>query len=119
MTAWLFMKKNYPASCDSDKMNFLEKCDHESPLHSHLDLARALARYEEREIPGMNVLKSSNWAICQEFLGNLYADNLDYARSRAGLWGYGQCTGESVDRIVTLREILTSCKMQESNKTDN
>jgi hypothetical protein len=34
----------------------------------------------------ITITKSTTWAVCQEFLGNLSGKELHYAQSRGGLW---------------------------------
>ena len=52
----------------------------------------------------MNILKSSNFAITQEFLGKLSDEELEYSQSRGGNWGTRHTLTELIENIVTREE---------------
>lgn len=76
----------------------LKLADLDKKLNTWRDFAEILAKYEEQDEKEMTVSKSSVWAVCQEFLGNLHGEDLEYAQTRGGMWSY--------IRPVTVREIL-------------
>lgn len=81
---------------DQKLLKILREADEQSKLKTWKDFANILAnQYEEND---MSVYKSSTWAVCQEFLGNLHGEDLNYAQSRGGIW--------SLDRNISVREIL-------------
>ena len=75
-------------------------------LDTMRDFATSVSLYleeDEKDNGGMNVFKSSTWAVCQEFLGNLSdeEDLLTYAQSRSGQWS-----------SITMREFLTALQVR-------
>ena len=68
------------------------------------NFAQIVADFYALEEPNINVRCSSSWAVCQEFLGNLTGDDLEYATSRAGTWTFG--TNGSFH--VSMRELINT-----------
>ena len=52
----------------------------------------------------MNIYKSSNFAITQEFLRKLSGDELTYANSRAGSWYSKYTIQEMIDQAISQEE---------------
>lgn len=103
-----FVKTEYPREPD-DTMIFLEKTDKEGKLNTYRDFALALSQCESEKYSHISVEKSSTWAVCQEFLGNLKGYDLGYAQSRGGIWHCSVSGPPSVKcKITSVREILTN-----------
>jgi hypothetical protein len=80
-----FVETNFPCE-DAEKLKHLQASDFKNKFENWKDFALALATYEARGEAHMTVLKSSSWAICQEFLQTPEAD-VSYSRGRGGVWG--------------------------------
>jgi len=94
-------------TADRELVRYLMKNDEN--IRTYKDFAFFLALYTSRDEPNMNVLKSSTWAVCQEFLGNLSGDYLDYSQSRGGSWSFTDGENVSVRQVLTdLRETYPS-----------
>lgn len=95
---------------ESELISYLRKCDSEKKLNTWHDFAEAVSAFEEmgEEDSGMNVCKSSTWAVCQELLGHLQGQDLWYSRQRGGFWSFDHIDA----RIVTTREILERLKKE-------
>jgi len=98
-----FVESKFP--CKNKKQwAYLTQCYKEKPFEKWQDFVTCLSSYESNENKDMNVVKSSSWAICQEFLGNLTGDDLEYTKERSGIW--------NLDRQITTREVLLAVKMK-------
>jgi hypothetical protein len=102
--------KDYPVHFNNrpDHMQLtimLQRLHSEGQLATWKDFAEAMSQYVAEK--NMNVYKSSTWAVCQEFLGNLNKSDYDYAQSRGGIWSH-EAGGKDVGQtIVSVRQILT------------
>jgi hypothetical protein len=72
------------------------------------DFLRVFSNYLELDEPDMNVCKSSLWAVCQDFLGNLSEHDSNYAKNRGGIWSINidKITGEY--NIISFRNIINN-----------
>jgi len=52
------------------------------------------------------VRKSSTWAVCQEFLGKLSDDDLEYSQQRGGLWAINPGSSSPVSVREVLQELF-------------
>jgi len=89
---------------DQALYNKLSQLNDEGQLTSWKQFAIALADYHAQDEEDMNVFKSSTWAVCQEFIGNLRGGDLRYAKKRGGIW--------SLDGQISVREILIEFQLQ-------
>lgn len=100
------LEQDYP-SPNQKAIDFLRQRDKESPISNWRQLTEALAVFFRDNDPNMNVCKSSSWAVCQEFLGNVRDDLLWYTRARGGLWSYSfDLDRDPQYESTTVREIL-------------
>lgn len=53
----------------------------------------------------MTVRKSSTWAVCQQYLGNLTEDDDVYASSRGGIWSFDM-SDITEPQLVSIRDII-------------
>ncbi len=49
----------------------------------------------------INILKSSNFAVTQEFLGKLSDEELEYSQSRGGFWTSLHTLTELIEDVIT------------------
>ena len=109
---------SYGTSLDDLRIKHLQSLDTDGKLTTWRDFAKGLSDIIELEEEGvMNVRKSSTWAVCQEFLGNLSDSDLWYSTQRGGIWSisYGQedDNGRVSDaKIVSVRQILNRFKTE-------
>lgn len=89
MSLMTYLEKTFGIPESKEKLMFCQ-------ITSVKDFARALMIDSEAEDTDMNVFKSSTWAVCKEFFGELDGDELEYASHRGGYW----------DGVHTVREIL-------------
>ncbi len=72
----------------------------------------------------ISISKSSTWAICQEFLGNLTGTDLYYSQLRGGLWSLrvdknlqnkenAENTNDNVE-VISVRRVLNDIKKKYS-----
>lgn len=111
MSILAFVKQNYLK--DDEKLwFFLNEIDEKTPISSHTDFAAAIIAYEKQKDPEVNEMKSSSFAVCNEYIGYATA----YSRSRAGVWNVTteRETGEL--KIITMREILEKLKNTHINR---
>ena len=86
---------------------FREECEKSSEnIKTWRDFANALAAHDSRDDTDMTVTKSSTWAVCQEFLGQLSGQDLEYSQTRGGLWSCEWDHIENECNIVSVRQIL-------------
>lgn len=99
--------REYPVA-ETPLIAHLRSIDSQGNLHTWQDFAMGVSEYSELQEgdSGMNVCKSSTWAVCQEFLGNLSGQDLWYSKQRGGLWSFDQANA----KIITVREILNRFK---------
>jgi hypothetical protein len=105
-----FVNRCYPADNES-RFNYLKKRDSENQIKTWRDFAMILSEISANGDSDMNVYKSSTWAVCQEFLGNLKEKDLKYAQGRGGIW----CSDFDVEKgtfsSITVRDMLESLKI--------
>lgn len=99
-----YVRSKYPSD---DREDFLKKID--DSVKTWRDFARSLSAHEDDG--QMVVTKSSTWAVCQEFLGNLKGEDLWYAQSRGGFWKCWEWNAQTnkCDQ-VSVRQVLTDIK---------
>ena len=66
------------------------------------DFYEYYAKYLETSDRNINALRSTTWGICQEKLGRLSDDYIDYIGTRAGIWSYDQTNPA---KIITFRHV--------------
>lgn len=89
---------DYPRD-DVKLMAHLKKLNDENKLLNWKDFAIALLIYFEEE--NMTVGKSSTWAVCKEYLGQLKGRDLSYAQSRGGIWSLDISVRDILNRFQT------------------
>lgn len=82
-----------------DLFDYLQQ--YESKMKTYKDFAFIVSLWVSCDENEMTVDKSSTWAICQEFIGNLSGDLLDYSKSRGGIWIFDD------KDIVSFRSVIT------------
>ncbi len=102
-TVLSFVSTNFPSQIQEEFFNYLD--DYDSSYWNWRDFTEKLSEFVSRDDPDMCVTKSSTWAVCQEFLGNLSGEELEYAETRGGIWSF-----KNKD-VVSVREMLTEIKI--------
>ena len=90
--------EHYPLDDDNnDLLTYLS----DKKVESAKDFFQVYADYLAQNVTNMSVSMCSSWAICQEKLGNLSTDDLDYTRRRTGEWSFSSESGKT----TTFREV--------------
>lgn len=111
-TLFEYITSAYPCPEDKQLVDYIRT--NKDLLNDWRAFAELVSEFEEKhEHDGISVYKSSSWAVCQEFLGNLQTpEELEYTRMRSGIWSITPhivavgSESKAVDDIITLRSIL-------------
>ena len=68
-----------------------------------------LSNYLFNQDPSISVTNSSTWAVCQDFLGLLQGPDLQYARSRGGIWAVDH---GFTAKVTTVRQVFNELKQK-------
>lgn len=75
--------------------------ENERDIRTYKDFAFFVSLFYSREDRFISVFRSSTWAVCQEFIGNLSGDLLNYSMRRVGIWS----------NTVTMRMLLEDLRI--------
>ena len=89
--------EHYPLNDNNELITY---CSNKK-VESAKDFFQVYADYLAQNETNMSVYMSSSWAICQEKLDNLSYDDLEYTKSRSGIWSLSYESG----KMTTFREV--------------
>ncbi len=120
-----YVFETFPTT-DSTFINFKQYCLQFKDVDTWnwKDFTQKLSDFLFNQDNTISISKSSTWAICQEFLGNLTGTDLYYSQSRGGLWSLrvdknsenkenAENTNDKVE-VISVRRVLNDIKKKYS-----